>query len=85
MKALDLLRSTSTSRYVPVVLNNLGSLSNPPGECEQAETLEMAITLDKLTELYRKTKREEEADLMAAKARDIRFEMEFVVRAGSLR
>lgn len=49
-----------------------------------ARSLQVAATLEKLTELYRKTHREEEADLTEARAKDIRFEIQNVVRVRSL-
>jgi hypothetical protein len=42
-------------------------------------------TLEKLTEVFRKTSREEAAVLMEQRAKDIRFEREHVVRANALR
>jgi hypothetical protein len=45
----------------------------------------VAATLEKLTVLLRKTKREGEASLMSARAKSIRFELEHIVRADTLR
>jgi len=45
----------------------------------------VAMTLEKLTDLFQKTKREGEASLMSARARSIRFELENIVRADALR
>src|SRR4030095_14995150 len=44
----------------------------------------VAATLENLTDLLRKTKREGEASLMSARARSIRFELEHIVRADAL-
>jgi hypothetical protein len=46
---------------------------------------QVALTLEKLTDLLRKTKREGEASLISARARSIRFELEHIVRADALR
>jgi tetratricopeptide (TPR) repeat protein len=48
-------------------------------------SLQVAATLEKLTELFRKTDREEEAVLMDERAKDIRYERDQVVRVDALR
>ena len=45
----------------------------------------MAKTLEKLTVLLQKTRRKDEAGATAARAKDIRFELESVVGAKALR
>jgi tetratricopeptide (TPR) repeat protein len=48
-------------------------------------SLQVAATLEKLTELFRKTDREEEAVLMDERAKDIRFERDRVIQVDALR
>jgi tetratricopeptide (TPR) repeat protein len=48
-----------------------------------SRSLQVAATLEKLTELYRKTHREEDADVTEARAKNIRFEIENVIPARS--
>jgi hypothetical protein len=50
-----------------------------------SQPLQVVATLEKLTEVSRKTRREEEAVLMEERAKDIRFERDHVVRANALR
>jgi tetratricopeptide (TPR) repeat protein len=50
-----------------------------------SQSFQVLTTLEKLTEVFRKTRRENEAALMAARARDIRFERSHVVNANALR
>ena len=50
-----------------------------------SRSTQVAVTLEKLTDLFRKTKREGEASLISARARSIRFELEHVVQADALR
>ena len=50
-----------------------------------SQSLQVMTTLEKLTEVFRKTSREEAAVLMEQRAKDIRFEREHVVRANALR
>jgi len=50
-----------------------------------SRSLQVAATLEKLTELYRKTHREGEAEVTAARAEDIRFELQHVIGVRSLR
>jgi len=47
-------------------------------------SLQVAATLEKLTQLYRKTHREVEAEVTVARAEDIRFELQNVVQTRSL-
>ena len=49
------------------------------------QSLQVMTTLEKLTEVFRKTGREEEASLTELRAQDIRFDREHVVRANALR
>lgn len=50
-----------------------------------SRSVPVAGTLEKLTELYRKTHREDQAELTADRAREIRFELQNVVPARSFR
>jgi tetratricopeptide (TPR) repeat protein len=50
-----------------------------------SQSLQVLVTLEKLAEIFRKTRREEEAVLMVERAKDIRFERSHVVRANALR
>ena len=50
-----------------------------------SQSFHVLATLEKLTEVFRKTGRENEAALMAARAQDIRFERSHVVSANALR
>ena len=49
------------------------------------QSLQVMTTLEKLTAVFRRTGREEEAVLTEERAKDIRFEREHVVRANALR
>jgi len=50
-----------------------------------SRSFQVVATLEKLTEVFRKTSREEQAVLMAERAKDIRFERSHVVQANALR
>lgn len=50
-----------------------------------ARSIPVATTLEQLTELYQKTHREDQAALTADRAKEIRFELQNVVSARSLR